>query len=187
MRPLKITIMLFAILAGAGCSSVQVSQDYDPHADLSRYGTWQWKESVQARSGDIRVDNPLVDRRVRRAVENHLAGRNITPDSERPDLYLVYYLAVDRKIKSDSYYSSVGVGRYYDPWYGGFGAETRIYQYDECRLTIDIHAVETGALLWRGVGVYRLKTFKTPQEADAAMQNTVDKILLQFPPDGQAQ
>lgn len=185
MRLLTITMVLFAVMAVAGCSSVQVSQDYDPHADFSPYGTWQWKESVQVPTGDIRVDNPLLDRRIRRAVENHLRGRHVSPARERPDLYLAYHLAVERKLRSDSYYSSVGVGRYYDPWYGGFGADTRIYQYDECRLTIDIHAGETDELLWRGVGVYRLKTYKTPEAADLAIQKTVDRILLQFPPAGQ--
>jgi Domain of unknown function (DUF4136) len=185
MRSLKITFVLFAVMAVAGCMTVQVSQDYDPHADLSRYGTWQWKEPVQGATGDIRVDNPLLDRRIRQAVERHLAGRNIRPAGEQPDLYLAYHLAVERKIYSDSYYSSVGVGSYYYPWYGGIGAETRIYQYDESRLTIDIHAAGTGDLLWRGVGTYRFRTYKTPQAAAEAVRQTVDKILLQFPPAGQ--
>ncbi|BBO67719.1 hypothetical protein DSCA_16490 [Desulfosarcina alkanivorans] len=177
-------VFLLAVIFMAGCSTVQVSQDYDPHKDLSHYGTWQWKDPVQRATGDIRVDNPLLDGRIRRAVEAHLTGRNIRPAVERPDLHLVYHLAIERKIQSDSYYSSVGVGRYHHPWYGGMGADTRVYQYDESRLTIDIRAAGTDALLWRGVGVYRLKTHKTPAAADAAMQKTVDRILSQFPPVG---
>jgi hypothetical protein len=40
-------------------------------------------------------------------------------------------------------------------------------------------------LLWRGVGVYLLKTYKTPEAAAAAIQKIVDRILEQFPPAGQ--
>ncbi len=182
MRALRSSILFFAVLAFTGCAAVQVSQDYDPHADMSRYGTWQWRDPVQRPTGDIRIDNPLLDKRIRQAVEAHLRSRNIGPAQGRPDLYLTYHLTIEQKIQSDSYYSTVGVGSVYHPWYGGIGTETRIRQYDESRLTIDIHSADTGALMWRGVGVFRLRTHKTPEDAGRATRNIVDKILIQFPP-----
>lgn len=184
MKSLTHNILMLAVMAISGCASVQVSQDYDPHADLSRYGTWQWQDPIQASTGDIRLDNPLQDKRIRRAVENHLASRNINPAQGHPDLYLTYHLAIEQKIQSDTYYSTMGVGSYYYPWYGGVDIETRVRQYDESRLTIDIFAADTGGLLWRGVGTYRPRAYKTPQEATEAIRKTVDKILLQFPPVG---
>ncbi len=183
MRYLYTAASIFIILAG--CSMVRVSQDYDPEADLSRFGTWQWREDAQALTGDIRADNPLLNKRIRRAVENHLRGRNINSVRGRPDLFLTYHLAIENKIYSDTYYSTMGIGGYYHPWYGGVGTETRIRQYDESRLTIDTHAADTGDLLWRGVGIYRLRSYETPQEAAEAIQKTVDRILGQFPPGGQ--
>ena len=185
VRALTLINLLFAVLTMAGCATVQVSQDYDPHADMSRYGTWQWRDPVQGSTGDIRIDNPLLDKRIRHAVDNHLANRNIDPAQGRPDLYLSYHLTIEQKIQSDSYYSTVGVGSFYHPWYGGIDTETRIRQYDEGHLTIDIHSADTGELMWRGVGVFRLKTHKTPEDAAEATQKIVDKILLQFPPGGQ--
>ncbi len=182
MRTLRSTILFFAVLAFTGCATVQVSQDYDPHANMSRYGTWQWRDPVQGATGDIRIDNPLLDKRIRHAVDNHLTSRNIGPARGRPDLYLSYHLTIEQKIQSDIYYSTVGVGSFYHPWYGGIGTETRIRQYDESRLTIDIHSADTGALMWRGVGVFRLRSHKTPEEAAEAIRKIVDKILFQFPP-----
>lgn len=182
MRPLTPIILLLVVIIVTGCSTVQVSQDYDPQADLSDYGTWQWQDPIQASTGDIRVDNPLLDKRIRQAIENHLVGRSIDRAEKQPDLLLSYHLAIERKIRSDTYHSTVGLGHYYYPWYGGIDTETYIRQYDENRLTIDIRAADTGDLIWRGVGTYRLKTYKTPQDADAAIQKTVDKILFQFPP-----
>ncbi|WP_319404697.1 DUF4136 domain-containing protein [uncultured Desulfosarcina sp.] len=182
MRPLILNTLLVVVLAMTGCTTVQVSQDYDPHADLSRYGTWQWRDPVQAATGDIRVDNPLLDKRIRHAVENHLASRNLNPSPGKPDFYLTYHLSIEQKIQSDTYYSTVGVGSFYHPWYGGVGTETCIRQFDESRLTIDIHSADTGDLVWRGVGTYRLRNYKTPEDAATAAQKTVDKILFQFPP-----
>ena len=182
MRISTVTVLFLAVVAFSGCATVQVSQDYDPHADMSRYGTWQWRDPVQAATGDIRIDNPLLDKRIRHAVEAHLASRNINPSQGHPDLYLSYDLTIEQKILSESNYSTVGVGSYYHPWYGGIGTETRIRQYDESRLTIDITSADTGALIWRGVGVFRMRTYETPEDAGEATQKLVNKILYQFPP-----
>jgi len=179
MRPFSIAIVLFLLSA---CANVQVSQDYDPLSDLSKYGAWQWREAVQPPVGDIRIDNPLLDRRIRTAVGNNLESRGIVRASGRPEIFLSYRLDLERKIESDTTHTTLGFGRYYHPWYGGIGTETSIRQYDESRLTIDIHQADTGQLLWRGMGTYRFRTYKTPQDAAAAMQKIVDKILSQFPP-----
>jgi len=179
MRPFTIAFVLLFLSA---CANVQVSQDYDPLADLSQYGSWQWGEAVQPPSGDIRVDNPLLDQRIRAAVANHLESRGMNHATGGPGITLSYRLDIERKIQGDTTYTTLGYGQYYHPWYGGIGTETRIRQYDESRLTIDIHETGTGKLLWRGVGTYRFKTYKSPQDAAAAMQKIVDKILNQFPP-----
>jgi hypothetical protein len=182
MKP-KWVALVIVVMSIAGCTTVQISQDYDPEKNFVEYQTWQWQLPEQPPSGDIRIDNPLLDRRIRKAVENHLADRHLNPTDISPDLLLSYNLGIERKIYSDDYYSYMGMGYYGHPWYIGAGLETRIYQYDQSRLIIDIHDAQTRELLWRGEGVYLLTTFKTPQDAAEAMQRTVDKILSQFPPD----
>jgi len=174
-------VLLVALAMLAGCAGVQVSQDYDPQAASYRYGTWQWGEPSQPATGDLRVDNPFLNDRIRQAIENHLAGRNIV-QSLQPDLYLSYRLTIQPKIQSYTSYPTLGAGYYSYPWYGGYDADTQVYQYDECQLTIDIKAADTKSLLWRGTGIYRLKTYNTPDAAAADMQETVDRILAQFPP-----
>lgn len=188
MRPLTRTILMLALMTMTGCAAVQVNQDYDPHTDFPQYGSWQWLDPVQPSTGDIRVDNPLLDKRIRRAIENHLAGRNIVRTDKQAELHLTYHLAIEQKIRTDTYVSSMGLGGYYPyhPWYGGIGTETQIRQYEQNRLTIDIHAKESGDLLWRGEGVYRQRVYPTPLEAAAAIQHIVDEILMQFPPNQKA-
>jgi hypothetical protein len=182
MKTLTLSVLFIGVLVFSGCASVQVSQDYDLHADMSRYGTWQWRDPAQTATGDIRIDNPLLHKRIRHAVDKHLSSRDISPAQGRPDLYLSYQLTIEPKIQIDTHYSTVGAGSYYQPWYGGIGTETSIRQYDESRLTIDIYSADTGALVWRGGGGFRLRTHKTPQEAAEATRKIVDKILYQFPP-----
>jgi hypothetical protein len=185
MKPFLHWILLLAALSVAGCSTVLVSQDYDPHTDFSRYHTWRWQHRVQPPTGDLRIDNPLLDKRIRRAIENDFNNRNFKLVQHHPDFLVNYHLSIEQKIQSDTYYSPMGMGRYYyDPWYGGIGADTFIQQYNEAHLIIDILASDTGDLLWRGTGIYRFNTYRTPQEAAAAIQDTVDRILAQFPPGG---
>jgi len=177
------TIVLWVLLGLlAGCSSVQVSQDYEPGWVADRPQTWQWEHSVQPATNDLRVDNPLLNSRIRRAIESHLAGRRMERNQEHPDLSISYHLVIQPKLQSYSSYSTLGMGGYYYPWAWDYGTDTHIYQYDECQLTIDIKEVGTGSLIWRGTGVYRYHTHKTPDAAAEAMQHTVDRILAQFPP-----
>jgi hypothetical protein len=184
MKPLLHWILFLTVLSVVGCSNVLVSQDYNPHTDFSRYHTWQWQHRVQPTTGDLRIDNPLLDKRIRRAVEEDFKRRNFKLVQRHPDFLVNYHLSIEQKIQSDTYYAPVGMGGYYYPWYGGFGADTVIRQYDQAHLTIDILAADTGDLLWRGTGIYLFKTYRTPQDADAAIRETVDRILSQYPPGG---
>lgn len=175
-------VLLAAVVILGGCTSVQVSQDYDPALVAQRDQTWQWGQPAQPATGDLRVDNPLLNNRIRGAIQSHLAGRHMAQNSQHPDLYIAYHLTIQPKLQSYSSYSTLGMGGYYYPWSWDYDTGTHIYQYDECQLTIDIKAAETKSLVWRGTGVYRYRTYKTPAAAAEDMQRTVDRILAQFPP-----
>ena len=182
MRTLKPMMLALALWVAAGCAAVQVSQDYDPDGRFPVQGTWRWRDPVQPATGDIRVDNPLLDRRIRQAVERHLAGRAFRRVEGPADLAIGYHLSIDRKIHADTHYTGLGWGGYYYPWYGGWGTETYVREIDEAQLIVDLHRVDTGELLWRGVGGYRFRTYDTPGQAAEAMQQVVDRILDAYPP-----
>ena len=74
MRIAKPASYLLIVVILGGCAGLRVSQDYEPDTDFSTYGTFAWKSTDQPPSGDIRIDNPLVDGRVREAVERVLNG-----------------------------------------------------------------------------------------------------------------
>lgn len=182
LQRLRALMLIVVVVSLGGCSSVQVSQDYDPLLVAHQNETWQWEQPSQPVSGDLRIDNPLLDKRIRRAIESHLAGRHMAQDQQQPTLYISYHLAIQPKLQSYSSYSTLGMGGYYYPWAWDYYTDNHIYQYDECQLTIDIKAADTKSLVWRGTGIYRYKTYKSPEAAAADMQQTVDRILTQFPP-----
>jgi hypothetical protein len=178
----KALVLLVVVVILGGCSGVRVSQDYDPVLVAHRNDTWQWEQSAQPMTGDLRVDNPLLNNRIRRAIESHLVGRYMAQEQRQPALYVSYHLSIQPKLQSYSSYSTLGMGGYYYPWAWDYYSDNHIYQYDECQLTIDIKAADTKSLVWRGTGVYRYKTYKSPEAAAKDMQRTVDRILTQFPP-----
>ena len=53
-------VTLFLITQLWGCSSIQVSQDYDLSRDFSTLKTYAWQIESQPTTGDIRVDNSLL-------------------------------------------------------------------------------------------------------------------------------
>ena len=180
----KVIVLLIMGAFLSGCATVQVSQDYDPQGVATHHGTWYWEDASQPQSGDLRVDNPLLNSRIRRAIRIHLTTRGIPQKQAQPDLFISYRLVIQPKLRGYANDFTLGWGGFYSPWHWGVDTSTRIEQYDECQLTIDIKAAGTGALLWRGTGVYLYRTYGTPDSAFEAMQRTVDRILSQFPPEG---
>lgn len=178
-----VTLCMAAALLTQGCSAVRVSQDYDVNEPFPRHGTWTWRDQAQPGTGDIRVDSPLLDRRIRKAVTAGLEARRFHQQDASPAFRVAYHLVIEPRIEADTYYSGMGFRRYHPAWFGGMGREVRITHYNEGRLTLDILFAGTNALLWRGTGVYRFNTDqKTPTEIDAEIQNIVDRMLSQFPP-----
>ena len=67
-----------------GCSGLEVSQDYDVNTDFSGLKLYAWKSEKQAQTGDIRVDNPLLDARIRAAVDRALTAGGLHKAPEKP-------------------------------------------------------------------------------------------------------
>ena len=174
-------IGIFLTLLLFGCSSVTVSQDYEIGADFSKYRTFDWVSAEQPRTGDIRVDNPLLDARIRNAVEQALLSKGYTktPDGT-PDMLVAYHLTIRSRIEGDRFRSGFGYGRY--PYWGGAGFETTVRQYDEGMLVIDIGDAAGNRLIWRGTGTRRVTEKASPEETTRIVNQTVSEILSQFPP-----
>ncbi len=75
MQKLKNVIFLTVLVLFAGCSGIEVSQDYNMNVNFSNLKTFNWYSAKQKKTNDLRVDNLLLDSRIRKAVDRSLAQK----------------------------------------------------------------------------------------------------------------
>jgi hypothetical protein len=169
-----------------GCSSLEVSQDYQPDHDFSNLKTYAWKAEHQKKTGDMRIDSQLMDSRIRRAIEKNLLEKGFTKiTGNTPDFYIVYTYSISSKIYSTPVSTGMGFGY---GRYGSFGTVgirtgTEINEYDEGLLIIDFLKPDSDIVLWRGNSTRVVATHSTPEKTIEEINQTIGKMLAQFPPD----
>lgn len=170
----------------AGCGP-HVVVDYEPKQAFQSLRTYQILTDSQIKTEDIRLNSPLVSKRILRAIQTHLQQRNFQELSTETDFYVSYILQSKQEILSSNSGVSFGYGR-------GFGHHTRggfgmiytfpnheVYTYDKAILTIDILDPQK-QLIWRGSSSYVLDSTSTPESVNQKIQKIVDHILAKFPP-----
>ena len=184
MRIVKPAFYLLIVVILGGCAGLRVNQDYEPGTDFSAYRTFGWKSAVQPPTGDIRLDNPLLDGRIRKAVERALTGNGYREmDRGRADFLVEYSLTVQPKIFSPSVSIGTGFGIGSGGSFGGIGVGTPLgSSYEERVLLIDFHDGKTGLLIWRGAGAGEMNWQSGPEKNAEEINALVDKVLAQFPP-----
>ena len=171
-----------------GCSSLKVSQDYDETADFSTLTTFAWKDVNQHETGDIRVDSPLIDQRIRLSIKKHLAAKGLEySEVDLPDAHVAYSYHIISKLQSGPVSPGVGVGVAIGSGaaIGGIGVHTGadVSQYDQGLLVVDILSAATEKLLWRGTSTRVVRTHSSPEKITQDIDATIEKLLAQFPPD----
>lgn len=178
-----------------GCRTVDVAADWDPAVDFARLATWQFADEPMKPAGDPVLDGDgLFSQRVQRAVAQQLEAKGYrpAPDGEAPDFRVAYFLVVEDEVSVTTLndYHGYGPGwgwRYgysagwgYGP--GGLGTQTYVDQYKRGTLVIDVSTGPTNELVWRGTGSARLREPKSPEDAEARINQAVRDIMARFPP-----
>jgi hypothetical protein len=185
MQKFKHVVFLTFLAFLAGCSGIEVSQDYHMTADFSNLKTFDWHLAKQKKTGDLRVDNPLLDSRIRKAVDRSLAQKGYERIIKGiPDFYVGYEYAVLTRIRSERVRTGIGLGFGGSGSFGaiGIGTGSDVRDYDEGMLVVDITDTKNKKLLWRGTGTRRVSRHSDPKERTKEVNQTVEKILAQFPP-----
>jgi hypothetical protein len=181
----KFILLLIVWAVAAGCSRVQVSQDYDLGMDFYKYQFFSWRSTEAKESSDIRINNPLLQKRIVTAINQSLSEMGYISDDLRPDFLVDYDVSISTKIESYPFTTSYGYGfgAYRDFGGGLLITSPEINQYDVGMLVIDIYDKETNQLVWRGTGSEIVTTHSTPEQTTELVQRMVHAILSQFPPD----
>lgn len=184
MRKLWLVVAATALVI-YGCSGVRVSQDYDPATDFKSMQTYRWESESQPKTGDLRIDNPLRDTRIRAAVTRQLNQKGFIASTDGAPTFLVrYQYTLRQKIESDGTRGGIGfgIGSYGSRGGIAIGTGSNVREYDEGTLTIDFVDATSPTLLWRGTGIQRFREYDNPEKASQDINTLVEKILSQFPP-----
>jgi hypothetical protein len=177
----KLVFFAGSLLLLAGCSSVTVRRDYDSSLDFSTLKTFAWQHAEQPKIGNSRIDNDLLDERIRKAVDDILAKKGfIRVDSTEADFLIVYYRDYRSRLGGSSV--SVGMGGGSSGRYGGVGYNSDVSEYDQAILTIDVLNPADEKLIWRGVGTRIAYDGSSPKKMTRIVNEAVAKILKKFPP-----
>ena len=189
-RALRLASIFWMIAIVGACSAIQVNQDYDPSTNFGPYRTFAWAPEPTQKSGDVLIDSPFMDRRIRNAIETTLKSRGY-PKAEggRPDFLVTYQLVVSTQVEVNTVVPAFGWGGYpygywgYPyPYWGGIDYTTYVNQYEVGTLIVDFTDAETHQLFWRGIGSRRVSQQSTPEKSTEVVNRTVVEILAQYPP-----
>ena len=170
-----------ALLLGGCASTPNTFSNSDPGVDFSKYSTFGYFATLS-------TDNPqyqsLVSNFLKVAVAQEFDTRGLQHDEANPQLRVNFYINSEEKIQSRSVPSSGGYYGYrdpfYDPWGGYGGYETRITQYTEGTLNIDVVDAATNKLVWEGSVVGRI-TDKDLKNMEKTVDEAVAAVLADFP------
>ncbi len=178
MRSISLAVTTLSLALLAGCSSYNVTYDYDVTASFARYKTFDYYTSKKGTGGTT----SLMDKRVRAAVEKELLAKGFAMDTKAdPDFLVTYYPVVTNRKVRTTVRSGWGWG--YRPFYGGVGVSTsQVRNHKEGTIVIEIVDFRTNQMIWQGAAAGALTGLDNPEAANEAVPKAVRDILAKFPP-----
>jgi len=181
MNP-KAALLPLALGALAACTPYSVTFDYDNHAAYASYKSFDWYAASKRAQGKADgVENPIMDRRVRSAVEGQLAAKGFKLEKAgEPDFLVTYYPAY----RHGTVYTTTGFGGgWWRPWGYGVGTQfTEARNFREGSIILEIVDGKTNQLVWQAVAEGALTGLEDPEDADQQVGAAVKKMLSRFPP-----
>ncbi len=176
----------FVAVAG-GCATMTLRFDHDPEARFAEYKTYGWMGQVQGMTGNPRIDDPMLNARVRQEVNRRLDAKGFALSrTGMPDFLIAWRAAIRRKLE----YSKLKLGYDYAPAWGRdrlTGASvgdrgTYVRQYELGTLVIDIVDARDNRLVWWGAAQAEIDVEDSRRTKDARIKKAVGRILSRFPP-----
>jgi len=156
-----------------------VHYNYDRSANFTSYKTYQWVDIP----GGVVVDQ-LIDRDIKRAVDEQLAQKGLTRVEKNADLYVGYHAGIHEEKSVNLWGSSDNLGGW-GPWGGGWRTGTAQGQTSTISvgtLMVDMYDPGKKQLIWRGDASKTIDLNKDPDKNYKNLQKAMAKLFKNYPP-----
>ncbi len=180
---LRSLLALAALALLAACATgPQIHTDADPQADFSRYRTYSFYQPLAMEQSGY---SSYLSDQLKTSIRRQMDARGYRFDAANPDLKVNFQGVVRERTdvyqvpRSDvqffySYRARSYVG--FPVWYD----ETRVSQYTEGTLTVDLVDAAQNRLVWTGDAIGRV-TQKSAQERAVAADQAINAIFAKYP------
>ena len=178
---LKLTL-LFTVIGLSSCASTpNIVANAAPGVDFSQYSTFGFFSPLAT---DQQGYESMVSNFLKVATAQELDRRGLRYAAS-PDLMVNFYINSQERIRTRSVPTARGYYAYrtpfgYDPFLSYPAYETRIDQYTEGTLNIDIVDVKTRKLVWEGMVSGRV-TNSAVRDLERTIDEAVAAIMQGFP------
>lgn len=179
MRLSKLILLAVAVALLASCSAPAptIRSDEDPGANFAAYTTYGFVPELE---GEDFGYQSLLAQYLKDAIGREMEARGYARAAE-PDLLINFYINTKEKIRSTT--TPTAGGGYYGyrrGYYGGWGGyETRVTQYTEGTLSIDLVDARRRQLVWEGTAVGRIRQ-STLDDIQGAVNRVVPLVFAEF-------
>ena len=173
------------ILLISGCASgPTIFINEDPDADFGKFNTYGFPPALSTdKTGGY---GSLLSQYLKNAVSREMEARGYT-EADNPDLEVNFYLHTQEKIKTTQTPTSGGYygyrGSRYGTWGGyggGVGYETRVTQYTEGTLNIDLVANSRDQLVWEAAMVGKISD-DVLENLESKVNEAIAEVFLEYP------
>lgn len=182
-RACRVAVVALALVTLAGCmTGPRVRTDFDPRADFSNYSSYAFYEPLAMEQSGY---SSYLSDNIKASIRREMDARGYAFDETDPDLR-VNFQGIIRE-ETDVYSVPRTDVRYYYNyraqayvavpfWYD----ETRVSEYTEGTLTVDLVDADQNNLVWTGAAIGRV-TQSTPPERAAAADRAISAIFVEYP------
>ena len=182
----RLTLLAALFFMIAGAYAQETHYNYDRGANFASYKTYQWVE-LPGPGGT--VPDQLIDRDIKRAVDEQLAQKGLTRVEKDADLKVAYHAV----IHEEKGINLSGFGNGGGPWgggwgggpFGGWGSGTVTGQTSTIpvgMLLIDMYDPAKKQLIWRGDASKTIDLNKDPDKNYKNLQKAMAKLFKNYPP-----
>jgi len=175
IRLAAVVAVLGVLAIGVGAALAQdVSTNYVPGTDFSKYKTYRWVEIQGAEKPD-----QIVDTQIKQGIDKALTAGGLTKvTGDKADLYVAYQIAYTK----EQQWSTYNVGGPYAWRYGGGSGTATSSTIAIGTVALDMYDPAAKELVWKGQASKTLSNEKDPAKRQKNIDKAMAKLLKDFPP-----